>query len=340
VNIDVRGRLDTWTGAIVPHDASIVLVGSDDEVREAFFRLKRIGYDNISGYLEGGLDAWTKVGLPVRSTRSVTVEELRKDIQSGEEPLIVDVRTPAEYAEARIGDYANIPVSDYQRFGKVLDRSKPVLLMCNSAYRSSLAAGLLEKQGFEDVGSLTGGLEAWLDASYPILGTAAGGESDAGSAVLTTIFLPESVDSKALATALETQPEIYAVFDIRPAWQFEEYHVPGARHTTLNELPSLVQELPSASRVVIVDRDGGTAHAVAGALLVNLGPRGKSVRVLAGGTARYYEEVELGSPIAPAGESRSYEPSRVAPGKSDGTKAQTRPPARSTKVRKIPRAGC
>jgi rhodanese-related sulfurtransferase/glyoxylase-like metal-dependent hydrolase (beta-lactamase superfamily II) len=332
LNIDVRGRLDTWAGAIVPHDASIVLVGNDDEVREAFFRLKRIGYDKISGYLEGNLDAWTKAGFPIQKTRSVTVKELWKTIQSGEEPLIVDVRTPSEYAEARIGNYANIPVSDYERFGQVLDRTKPVLLMCNSAYRSSLAAGLLEKQGFQDIGSLTGGLEAWLDASYPILGSAATEELGAGSAINTSIFLPEPVEPKALATALGTQPEVYAVFDIRPQWQYEEYHVPGARHTGLNELPSLVEKLPDAARIVIVDRDGQAAHAVAGALLIHLGPRGKSVRVLAGGTARYYQEVELGSPVK-----LGSPPPAV---KSVETKVKAPPPAKPSKVRKIRRAGC
>jgi rhodanese-related sulfurtransferase len=244
----------------------------------------------------------------------------------------VDVRTPAEYDEARIGNYANIPVSDHERFGEVLDRSKPVLLMCNSAYRSSLAAGLLEKQGFQDIGSLTGGLEAWMDASYPILGTAASEEPPAGSTALTSIFLPEPVEPKALAAALETQREVYALFDIRPQWQFEEYHVPGARRATLAELPSLVKGLPDTARIVIVDRDGQMAHAVAGALLVDLGPRGKSVRVLAGGTARYYQEVELGSSFkleAP-----------VVPAKPAEIRTQASPPVKSPKARKIRRAGC
>lgn len=341
VNIDVRGRLDTWTGAIVPHDASIVLVGSEDEVREAYFRLKRIGYDKITGYLEGGLDAWRAAGLPTRQTRHYSVQELHEAIRSGNEPLIVDVRTPAEYAEARIGNYANIPVSDYERFGKVLDRTKPVVLMCNSAYRSSLAAGLLEKQGFEDIGSLTGGLEAWLDASYPIVGSAAAGEESKKSpSALTSVFLPEPIEPRALATALGAQGELYAVFDIRPEWQYDEYHLPGARRTGVNELPSLIDGLPERSRIVLVDRDGREAHAVAGALLVSLGPRGRSVRVLAGGTARYYQEIELGSPITPAAPSRrAMPPKPTASSTPEPTKFQPaapKPPA----GRKIRRAGC
>ncbi|MGQ9592451.1 MAG: MBL fold metallo-hydrolase, partial [Planctomycetota bacterium] len=147
VNIAVRGRIGTWAGTIVPHTDPIVLVGTEDEVREAQFRLRRIAYENVVGHLEGGLEAWKAAGLPVRATKSLGPKDLLAAIREGREPMIVDVRSPEEFESLRLGDYANIPLADYRRFGQVLDKTQPVLVVCNSAYRSSLAVGLLERQG-------------------------------------------------------------------------------------------------------------------------------------------------------------------------------------------------
>lgn len=43
---------------MIPWGEPFVLIGSDGEVQEAAFRLKRIGYDAPAGFLQGGLDAW------------------------------------------------------------------------------------------------------------------------------------------------------------------------------------------------------------------------------------------------------------------------------------------
>ena len=42
--IGIRGRFETWTGIMIPWGAKFVLVGSDEDVLESAFRLKRIGY--------------------------------------------------------------------------------------------------------------------------------------------------------------------------------------------------------------------------------------------------------------------------------------------------------
>ena len=59
LNVALRGRLDTWTGIAIPFDAPIVIVGNEDEVREAAFRLRRIGLDNLTGWAPPDAEAWT-----------------------------------------------------------------------------------------------------------------------------------------------------------------------------------------------------------------------------------------------------------------------------------------
>ena len=268
----------------MPFDAALILVGSDDEVREATFRLRRIGLDRVEGYLEGGVGAWRDAGLPVRTTGMVTPEALAAQIAAGTEPVIVDVRTPSEHAEMRIGDYANLPLADWRQFGQVLDPTAPVLFVCNSAYRSSMAVGLAERQGFEYVLNLDGGLEAWLDQGLPTVGTArlAGGGAP--------LALPEPVEPSALANALLDRPRSYAVLDVRPAWQYEEYHVPGAVNVAPEAVAEYVRGLPTTIHVVLVDRDGTTGFAVAGQVMGEQPER--ALRVLTGGTARFWREIE------------------------------------------------
>ncbi len=313
VNVAVRGRLDTWTGTVVPFDADLVLVGSDAEVREATFRLRRIGFDRVSGHLAGGMDAWRAAGQPVRTSGILTPKDLAALIAAGTEPMIVDVRTTAENAEMRIGDYADIPVTEFEKFGRVLDPSQPVVMVCNSAFRSSMAVGLAERQGFEHVASLEGGLDAWLTAGLPVYGTAslcagpvcptskADASNTATSAHVSTstemsaapLVLPEPMDANALARGLADQPDLYAVFDVRPAWQFAEFHVPAAQNVESAALVERVHALPVGVRAVIVDRDGTTAFAVAA--LVQAADASRSVRALLGGTAVWWRDMSSGS---------------------------------------------
>jgi len=296
INVGVRGRLDTWTGIVVPFDADLYLVGTEDNVKEATFRLRRIGYDRLEGHLAGGLDAWAKAGQPLVQSRLVSPAELAAQIEAGREPMIVDVRTEHEYHAHRLGDYANIPVNEYERLAKTLDKKRPMVLMCNSAYRSSMAVGLAEREGFVDVGSLDGGMHAWVDGGYPTTGhdvahIAATAPASAHSGA--PMAMPEVVTATALSTSMMDAPRLYTVIDVRAPWQYAEYHLPGAMNVAPEAVAAQVRALPAASRVVIVDRDGTIAYSIAGAVLNELGADAPSVRVLSGGTAAYYQQVEL-----------------------------------------------
>ena len=317
VNVALRGRLDTWTGIVVPFDADLLLVGSDDEAREGTFRLRRIGYDHVAGRLAADVDGWRAAGLDVRQSRLVTPRELFAAMQQHREPLILDVRTPDEYEDLRLGDVGNIPVTESARFAKVLTADTPIVMVCNSAYRSSMAVGLAERLGFTDVASLDGGLDAWIDAGLPTIGRmaqrgsnvptvsapAATAGSDPGAAVAGALSLPEPIDAAMLAKMLLEQPGRYVVIDLRPAWQFAEWTIPGAVNVAPEVLAAHVAQLPQTQRVVLVDRDGSHAFAVGGALMAHAPDR--MLRVLLGGLQQYHHEVVLGI----AGESVGVAPS-------------------------------
>lgn len=294
LNIALRGRLDTWTGIVVPFTAPMVLIGSDAEVQEGAFRLRRIGFDRIAGRLAVDLDAWRAAGLAVRTSKLVTPKALHAAMQQGQEPLIVDVRSLEEYEDLRLGDVGNIPVTDSARFAKVLAKDAPVLMVCNSAYRSSMAVGLAERLGFTDVASLDGGLDAWIEAGLPTVGrmaktdahapAAAANAGQGGGAAIAAdapLALPEPIDAAMLRKVLLDQPDAYVLLDLRPATQFAEWTLPSARNVRPADLAAAVAALPADARIVLLDRDGTLAFAVAGAVMARQPQR--LLRVLHGG---------------------------------------------------------
>ena len=284
-NIDLRGRFETWTGIMVPWGVPMVLAGSEAEVMEATLRLKRIGYDQPSGYLKGGMETWRGAGLPQQTVRLVAPKDLYRQMQEGTAPIIVDVRLPNEWMGLRIGDVLNIPLDTLFQGTKRLDPAMPVLMVCNSAYRSSLAAGIMQKLGFKDVSNLEGGSQAWIDAGLPTYGTEVPAKKTTPGVYLN---LPEHMSPEDLAKRLMDLPGTMDVLDIRPSWQFAEYHIPGSKNVDIQDLMNNPGYLADKRPLVIVCRDGSISAAVGGAL-VQKTPR--PIRFLSGGVIRYYDEI-------------------------------------------------
>ena len=83
--------------------------------------------------------------------------------------VVLDVRTPEEFATGHLRDAKNIPLADFPtRIGE-LDKSKgkSVVVVCQSGARADKAVKLLQRAGFDDVISLDGGVAAWQAASLP-----------------------------------------------------------------------------------------------------------------------------------------------------------------------------
>jgi len=284
-NIGVRGRFETWVGIMVPWGTPFVLMGSDAEAKEAAFRLHRIGYDQPAGYVAGGQAAWAGAGLPTQKVSMVSPRDLYARMQDGTAPVIVDVRLPSEWMGVRIGNVLNLPLNRLEQDAHRLDPSMPVATVCNSSYRSSMAAGVMQRLGFRDVWNMEGGGEAWIEAGLPTLGAQTQGPPPAPGVF---INLPERLAPETLAQQLADLPGSLQVVDIRPAAQFAEYHIEGSANVPVEVLLSDPSYLAEKRPLVIVCRDGSISAAVGGAL-VQKGPR--PVRVLSGGVLRYWDEI-------------------------------------------------
>ncbi|MBI9090587.1 MAG: MBL fold metallo-hydrolase [Desulfobacterium sp.] len=289
INIGLRGRLETWAGIIVPWGSRVVLCGSDEEVKEACFRLHRVGYE-VDGAIS--LEAWKGAKLAVSANRQVSPQELYNQVQAGIGPVIVDVRLPSEWMGLRIGNVLNMPLNQLSDLAVKLDPEQPVVTVCNSAYRSSMGIGLLERLGFRQVASMTGGGEAWIEAGLPVRQPTAPGGAQAQARRV--IKLPDRVDPAQVKRMLMDQPGTFDLVDIRPIDHFRDYSLPGSRNVDIADLINDSVWLTGAGPLVIVDRDGSLAM-VAGGILSQKTDR--QIKVLFGGLEAYWNLSEMGDPV-------------------------------------------
>lgn len=172
LNIALSGKYATWAGSMLSHDKPIVVIAEEGGAEEAVMRLGRIGFDNVGGYLAGGMNALANRDDLVERTQRITapalgewLDGLRSD--AGPTPTIIDVRSEAEYAGGHIAGSRNIPLTHLdERFGEV-PLGKPIVVHCEGGYRSAIAASLLQQLGRKDVHDMVGGFKAWLATKRP-----------------------------------------------------------------------------------------------------------------------------------------------------------------------------
>ena len=285
VNIGLRGRLETWTGIMVPWDAKLVLTGNMKELKEALSRLHRVGYKpSVISF-----EKWKNAGLPLSKLNLVKPEELYSQMQKGESPVIVDVRLPKEWMALRIGMIVNLPINQLDVLSSKLDPKQKVLAVCNSAYRSNMAAGILERKGFKYVSSLDGGSEAWIKAGYPVYG-AETKKASVDSQVKREIKLPDRISAVELKNLIMDLPGTFDLVDIRPPEQFLDYSLPGSVNVDIPDLIQNASYLAGTGPLIIVDRDGSLSMILAGMLFQK---SQRVIKVLRGGIEAYWNESEV-----------------------------------------------
>ena len=124
----------------------------------------RIGYDNVAGWLDGGMAAWEAAGGETAEVRQITPEELRCLLDEPVPPAVLDVRTGAEWGAGHLTAAVHIPLPELTSRLSELPQAS-IAVICGSGYRSSIAASLLQRAGLNGrlVGHIVGGMTAWAE---------------------------------------------------------------------------------------------------------------------------------------------------------------------------------
>jgi hydroxyacylglutathione hydrolase len=161
INIGFGSKVGYWAGWIVPLRAQVILLASDArQALDARRQLTRVGFEQVSGAVDGGYQAWSDAGCPISRVTQMSPADLRDRLGHPGQLTLLDVRTTREWRAGHLDDAVNIPVGEIVRRAGELQRADTVATMCEAGYRSSLAASLLKRAGFEVV-NVTGGMNAY-----------------------------------------------------------------------------------------------------------------------------------------------------------------------------------
>lgn len=168
-NIWLKG-LPSYVGWVLPYDKPILLVVENfSELNKAYKYLIRLGYDDIKGYLVGGIIAWYSNNFPVEKITSITANDLKARLEKREENLVLDVRGITEYEEGHIEGAKNVYVGELENKLETLPKNKSIITVCGNGARASMATSILERKGFKDIYNVLGSMKAWQKAGYPIV---------------------------------------------------------------------------------------------------------------------------------------------------------------------------
>lgn len=302
-------------------DAPIVTIcGSSFRSPQVMTALQILGYTNVRN-MAGGMRAWTDEGLAVStepvepvageapaglnpevlaaidaalsglpdSWGGVKAEDLNVEMTETPLDLLIDVRTPEEWAKGYIAGAVHMPLQGLMSYVDELPEAKDanIVVYCGVGHRGNIAATMLRTLGYTNIRNLSGGIGGWTTAGLPLEGVP---EAEAApafdlNAALTGYFagLPGSFNAirvPDVAAAIAANPDLILV-DVRTADEYAEGHFAGAINIPIAELTDHLDLLPNQDADIIVYCGSGHRSAL-GMMTLNLLGYNKALSMLGG----------------------------------------------------------
>ena len=168
INIGIQGKYATWCGTVLNHQHPIVVIADVGKESEAIMRLGRIGFDNVAGYLRGGMEALRDRPDLVAKIERITAVALSEQLTATPAPIVIDVRTEKEWAAGHIVGSLNIPLNHLRERMTEIPAEPALVVHCEGGYRSAIAASILAQAARPQVLDLVGGFKAWAASKLPL----------------------------------------------------------------------------------------------------------------------------------------------------------------------------
>ncbi|MFP3867275.1 MAG: MBL fold metallo-hydrolase [Desulfobacteraceae bacterium] len=169
INIGLSPPIGNWAGMVLePGSHLLLLVDSQESLKEVVKQFFRVGYDQIDGYLQGGIKAWEMAALPTAFLPQLTPRELADMLKAGKPDVVLDVRTLTEWQQGHIAEAQHLPLSQMGQIDLSPYVDKRVVTICGNGYRANIAGSLLMQQGARRASAVAGGMVSWRNAGLPI----------------------------------------------------------------------------------------------------------------------------------------------------------------------------
>ena len=170
--IGLDGQFAVWVGTLINIKTQLLVVVAEGKEKEAILRLARVGYENVIGFLEGGMDAWVKAGMKTDTINSINPDQFAKEVRGGKnEEIILDVRRPGEYESGHVENANLFCLTNFsdQNNLKSLSLDQPYFIHCAGGYRSMIAASILKTQGFTNIVNVRKGWSGIKEENLPLI---------------------------------------------------------------------------------------------------------------------------------------------------------------------------
>ena len=157
--IGLDGRFAPWVGELLEDiKKPIILLAPEGREEEAITRLSRVGFDNIKGFLKGGIKSWIESNKRTNSIENIKAEDFIS-LNSKFDLDILDVRSQNENLNGSVKGSLNIPLINLsENINKVKPNSK-TYIYCKGGYRSMIASSILNSNGKKNITNIIGGYD-------------------------------------------------------------------------------------------------------------------------------------------------------------------------------------
>lgn len=155
----LNGAFAPWVGTLIENlNTPILLITPKGKEEEAITRLSRVGYDNVQGYLDGGIEAWSKDGNELETIENISAKEFAEAINK-ENTSILDVRKESEFNAEHIthNNLLHSSLDNIMNNYSSLNKNEMYYTHCAGGYRSVIAISILKAKGFNKLVNIAGG---------------------------------------------------------------------------------------------------------------------------------------------------------------------------------------
>jgi glyoxylase-like metal-dependent hydrolase (beta-lactamase superfamily II)/rhodanese-related sulfurtransferase len=164
INIGLKGQYAPWVGAILKPESHLLLITDEGFEREALTRLARVGYENVIGFLSGGIDSYEG---ELETIKNNSPEEASLKIRQGHKHIL-DVRKPGERSSGYISQSGHIRLQELPNRISELNKEDNIMVYCARGYRSMIACSLLAANGFNNTINVEGGYSSLSKEDVPL----------------------------------------------------------------------------------------------------------------------------------------------------------------------------
>jgi len=153
INIGLNGKYAISAANLIDLNTKILIIADIGSERESIIRLNRVGFENILGFLSGGIDSIKNNTLLIDSID----QKLGKDLHSLSNYEVIDVRNKSEFNTKHLADSKNFPLYDILNNKNNFNNEKKYVIYCLSGYRSIIASSLLKKNNIKNITTISDG---------------------------------------------------------------------------------------------------------------------------------------------------------------------------------------